>query len=103
MTTPSPIVEGIFDVQVDSDFALEPDTVELDAYALKSDGNTTSTVLAVRYAQTTAPSEGASISKFIRSDDHAAIAELPPGIRTAFEAVVADATQNQQADRMLEA
>lgn len=103
MTTPSPIVDGIFDVQVDSDFTLEPDTVELDAYALQSNGDTTSTLLAVRYAQTTAPSEGLSISKFIRSDDHSAITSLPPGVRTAFEAVVSEATQNQQAHRMLEA
>ena len=102
MTNPSKaLVIGAFDVQLDTMFALDDGMVELDAYALLTDGNTITTELSLRYAQVSTDANGYEGSTFIASTDTAAIAALPAHIQTAYADVIREATANQTEGRIL--
>lgn len=102
MTNPSQsLVIGAFDVQLDTMFALDDGMVELDAYALLTDGNTITTELSLRYAQVTTAANGYEGSTFIASSDAATIATLPAHIQAAYAEVIKEATVNQAEGRIL--
>lgn len=95
------VLQGAFDVQIDSNHRWSEDRVmEIDAYPLiQKDDGTTETDTLTTLASVRIPAD-VCMDVWIASTEANEIAELPPLIRTAYDAVVALATavQNNKED-----
>lgn len=100
-TSPRTLMLGVFAVQIDTRFTLAFNTVELDAYAVVTDGERSTPELSLRYAQVSIPANGFDYSKFVRSTDTETIQSFPQPVQDAYAALVAEAALHQQQGRML--